>query len=979
MKYNDAELIQRVLSGDDAAFSVLVKKYQKQVHALAWRKIGDFHIAEEITQDTFLKAYMQLATLKEPQSFAGWLYVIAANRCTSWLRKKRISTQSLEELDQTDTEQLEKEAYSEFVVEENERVSGHAQRDAVKKLLAKLGESERTVMTLHYFGEMSCTEIGTFMGVSANTVKSRLRRAQQRLQKEEPMIREALDHFQISPNFTENIMQEISRIKPTAPSGSKPFVPWVVAASTLAVVLLMLGFGNSKYLIRFQKPYSFDATAETTVEIVDTSIVSNLQSKPDVRMQIKNTNTLARLNQPEDQQNENFVTLSEDTQTEETMKDYTQWELPKKAKARLGKGSVNGIKFTPDGTHLAVETAIGVWLYDANTGEETTLFPDVEHDNPNIDRTYINMLVSSIDRNTITCEGLDEDKDLWSLEKDRLNSILPDLRGRNNVLQFRAESIELANAGWRMNLPWHATTGLWNLDDGTNESNKARLVKTQMGMQLAISTDKMFLAAARERGYWSKKYKMPAIQVWNRTTGKCVFTVEESDHDIETLVFSPDSKTLAYAESSNIVKLWDIESGSLQNTIKAADPFQTLAFSPDGSLLASGSTDGIVRFWKVGKSEKKSISDRIRNIAGKPVPYKLLKGHAENTKFTAIDFSPDGKKVVSANSDGTIRLWDTDSGKQQLTLTQHSDLQTALAFNAINQPNLHDATNRTLTSLGASNSHLFVSVWDIETGSRSSIDKVDKGKHIGYEVAVSPDGSLFVTNEKIVRLWETQTKSVLSTIGGEEYAGFGAKVVFSPDGKLLAVTARKDNTIQIWDVPNRKTLCRLKGHTTYVYSLAFSPDNKTVVTSGWTGKDVTIRLWDTMTGEMLTSFPDQGAVAFAPDSNTFVGGTHIYAWNPETIQYDRTVRLEDVSKSNPPTAITFSPDGSILLSGNRDGIIQLRNSTTGKIISELTGHASWISQLVFSEDGTTLATSGADGTILLWNWDRVLNESENKE
>ena len=172
MRNRDVELIQRVLSGDDAAFSVLVKKYQKQVHALAWRKIGDFHIAEEITQDTFLKAYMQLATLKEPQSFAGWLYVIAANRCTSWLRKKRISTQSWEELDQTDTEQLEKEAYSEFVVEENERVSGHAQRDAVKMLLAKLGESERTVMTLHYFGEMSCTEIGTFMGVSANTIKS---------------------------------------------------------------------------------------------------------------------------------------------------------------------------------------------------------------------------------------------------------------------------------------------------------------------------------------------------------------------------------------------------------------------------------------------------------------------------------------------------------------------------------------------------------------------------------------------------------------------------------------------------------------------------------------------------------------------------------------------------------------------------------------------------------------------------------------
>ena len=276
--------------------------------------------------------------------------------------------------------------------------------------------------------------------------------------------------------------------------------------------------------------------------------------------------------------------------------------------------------------------------------------------------------------------------------------------------------------------------------------------------------------------------------------------------------------------------------------------------------------------------------------------------------------------------------------------------------------------------MGTSNSHYFVSVWDIDTGNRLFIDRIEKGHHMWDGVAISPDGSLFVTNERVVRLWDTQTVNVLSTIGGNEYASFGNRVVFSPDGKRLAVTARKDNTIQIWDMPNRKTLCRLKGHTTYVYSLAFSPDNKTIVTSGWTAKDVTIRLWDTMTGELLASYPDQGAVAFAPDRNTFVGGTHIYAWNPETIQYDRTVRLEDVSKSNPPTALTFSPDRSIIVSGNRDGIIRLRDSTTGKIISNLAGHINWISQFVFSEDGKTLATSGADGTILLWNWDEVLKE-----
>ena len=97
MKNNDAALIQRVLGGDDTAFSVLVKKYQRSVHALAWRKIGDFHIAEDITQDTFLKAYQRLSTLKKPQRFGSWLYVITANQCKAWLRKNRAWTQTLED------------------------------------------------------------------------------------------------------------------------------------------------------------------------------------------------------------------------------------------------------------------------------------------------------------------------------------------------------------------------------------------------------------------------------------------------------------------------------------------------------------------------------------------------------------------------------------------------------------------------------------------------------------------------------------------------------------------------------------------------------------------------------------------------------------------------------------------------------------------------------------------------------------------
>ena len=190
MKSSDVELIQRILSGDEAAFASLIGKYQKPVHAHALRKIGDFHIAEDITQEAFLEVYQRLETLEEPALFPKWLYTIVDRLCIAWFRKNRIRTESLEE---THTSEIETEAYSRYVATEHAKMTSEAQRDLVKTLLTKLKESDQEVITLHYFEEMSSSEIGDFLGVSENTIKSRLRRARQRLKKYEFMIQETLD------------------------------------------------------------------------------------------------------------------------------------------------------------------------------------------------------------------------------------------------------------------------------------------------------------------------------------------------------------------------------------------------------------------------------------------------------------------------------------------------------------------------------------------------------------------------------------------------------------------------------------------------------------------------------------------------------------------------------------------------------------------------------------------------------------------
>ena len=103
MENTDFELIKRTLSGDQDAFTILVQRYQQRVHALAWRKTGDFHIAEEITQDTFLRAYRKLGSLKNPNLFAGWLYVIANRLCDTWYKRSGPKLQSLEALPTAET------------------------------------------------------------------------------------------------------------------------------------------------------------------------------------------------------------------------------------------------------------------------------------------------------------------------------------------------------------------------------------------------------------------------------------------------------------------------------------------------------------------------------------------------------------------------------------------------------------------------------------------------------------------------------------------------------------------------------------------------------------------------------------------------------------------------------------------------------------------------------------------------------------
>lgn len=184
----------------------------------------------------------------------------------------------------TSEAEIDASSYHHYEDEQREEASFEQRRGFIKNLLEQLPESERTVVTLHYLGEMTCKAISEFLGVSPNTVKSRLQRARNRLKEQENMIRETLGSVQLPTNFTDNIMRQVAEIKPVAPTSSNPLVPWAVSAATAILIFLIMGIG-SQYLARFQKPYNVNVQSETTVEIIDAPVVLETQAKPDLRNQ----------------------------------------------------------------------------------------------------------------------------------------------------------------------------------------------------------------------------------------------------------------------------------------------------------------------------------------------------------------------------------------------------------------------------------------------------------------------------------------------------------------------------------------------------------------------------------------------------------------------------------------------------------------------------------------------------------------------
>ncbi|MEH2446124.1 MAG: serine/threonine-protein kinase [Nostoc sp.] len=245
-------------------------------------------------------------------------------------------------------------------------------------------------------------------------------------------------------------------------------------------------------------------------------------------------------------------------------------------------------------------------------------------------------------------------------------------------------------------------------------------------------------------------------------------------------------------------------------------------------------------------------------------------------------------------------------------------------------------------------------------------------------LAISPDSNTLASasDDKIVKLWDLNTKKVLASLSGHFQAV--KSVAFSPDGKILA-TASDDKTIKLWQIETLEEICTLLGHSHAVKSVAFSPDGQILASGSW---DKTIKLWDVNTGTEIYTMTGHrlqvNSVAFSPQGKLLASAS-----------YDRTIRLWQIPAlesshkefQNRPCysllgtlsghawavlTVAFSPDGKILATGSDDNTIKLWEVNSGQLICTLVGHSWSVVAVAFTADGETLLSASCDKTVKLW-------------
>jgi len=535
---------------------------------------------------------------------------------------------------------------------------------------------------------------------------------------------------------------------------------------------------------------------------------------------------------------------------------------------------------------------------------------------------------------TVASAGDDLVIRLWDKRTGRERGSLEGHNGWITALAFSPD------AQWLVSASTDKTVRVWDLAskrqlfsfEGTADDLTC-VACSPKGNLLAVGSGELATGTGNPLERYVRTGKRGAVKVWDLSRRATIAEFNAGAGGVLSLAFSPDGESLATASPDSQVGIWKTRTGERSATLtNFAGSVFALAFAPDGKRLATASWYPYDRLGEL----------QLWNVENWKEPLVKLRA----PPMTCLAFAPDGRTLVTGGVDQVVRSWDLITRSERVSFKGHTDVIAAVAFAPDDRTVASSSWDRT------------VKLWD--AGRPQGYDLLTNAP--GYSVAFSPDGTILSCGgNRLVELWSTASATLITTL---PLPGIGdISVAISPDGKTLAAGGSGGGDVYLFDLEKRELRQKLPGACDKIWSLAFSPDGRFLATGG---SDNVVKLWDAAEGRELVTLRGHSTtvptLAFTPDSRKLVSGSwnELKFWDLENHQATDTL-------NEPSGRLAISPNGSLLASGDSTRGIKLRELKTKRLLRAITGHKDAIYSMVFSADSRTLATSSWDGTAKLWN------------